>query len=282
MFKRRPVLMDEQPGAAGGGAPAPTPTPAAPPTAQPPAPAPAPAPAPGPSALTPTPPAPAEFIPEKFRVLGADGKALDLEASSRKMAESYAHLEGRVGSGDLPPKAADDYTVTVPDQFKEHWKDDDRTKAFRADAHKAGLTQKQFDFVMERYFTVAPQLVQGAVDSSVETVRGALEKSWGAEYGKQLDAAMKAFEAYAAPEDKGKFDSLMTDPALAYRILAKIGPELGEAGGIPAAAVAAQADEIRTLLTSEAASNPRHPDHRATRAKIDAYYNAKHGTAPVT
>lgn len=215
-------------------------------------------------------------------MLGADGKALDVEASARKMAESYAHLEGRVGSGDLPPKSAEDYTIAVPDQFKDGWVEDDRTKAFRADALAAGLTQKQFDFVMGRYFTVAPQLVQGAIDASVETTRGALEKAWGAEYGKHIGAAQKAFEAYADAADKDKFDSLMTDPALAYRILAKIGPEVGEGGGIPAAAAAGQADEIRTLLTSEAAGNPRHPDHKATRAKIDAYYVQKYGTAPVT
>jgi len=136
MFKRSHVLMDGTPGAAGGGDPPAAPAAPAAPTAAAPAAHAAPA---APSALTPPPAPPTEFIPEKFRVLGADGKALDIEASARKMAESYAHLEGRVGSGDVPPKTADDYAVTVPEQFKEHWEENDRSKAFKAEALAAGF-----------------------------------------------------------------------------------------------------------------------------------------------
>lgn len=216
--------------------------------------------------------------------MGADGKAMDVEASARKMAESYAHLEGRVGSGDVPPKTADDYAVTVPEQFKEHWEENDRSKAFKAEALAAGLTQKQFDFVMGKYFATATDLVGGAINNSVEAVRGNLEKAWGQEYGKHFDAAFTAFEAFADPADKGKFDSIMTDPSLAYRLLAKIGPELREAGGIPVTASTGADGEgaIKALLVSEANTNPRHADHAATRARINDFYNKKYGTTPVT
>jgi len=271
---RRFVLMDGTPGAGGGGDPV-----IAPPATTPPATPPAADPAPV-SALAPPPAPPAEFIPEKFRVM--NGEAMDVEASARKMAESYNQLQARMGTGDVPPKAAEEYTITVPDAFKESFVEDDRTKAFRSDALAAGLTQKQFDFVMGKYFAVAPELVTGAIDATVETTRGALEKAWGPEYGKQLDAAALAFDKFADPADRGKFDSLMTDPALAYRILARIGPELREAGGIPATATGGGQVDMTALLTSEAAGNPRHPDHKATRAKIDSYYNQKYGTAPVT
>ena len=280
MRLRKFVLMDGTPGAAGGGEPTP-PAPGATPPATPPAATP-PAGATPPSALAPPPAPPAEFIPEKFRVM--NGEALDVEASARKMAESYNQLQARMGTGDVPPKAAEEYTITVPEAFKEAFVEDDRTKAFRADALAAGLTQKQFDFVMGKYFAVAPELVTGAIDNTVETTRGALEKAWGAEYGKQLDAAALAFDKFADPADKGKFDSIMTDPALAYRILAKIGPELREAGGIPATATTGADGEasIKALLLTEANTNPRHPDHAATRQRIDAFYAKKYGTAPVT
>lgn len=273
---RRFVLMDGTPGAAGGG----DPTPPVPPTATPPATPPAGDPPAPPSALAPTPAPPAEFIPEKFRVM--NGEALDVEASARKMAESYNQLQARMGTGDVPPKDAGEYTITVPDAFKESFVEDDRTKAFRTDALAAGLTQKQFDFVMGKYFAVAPELVTGAIDATVETTRGALEKAWGPEYGKQLDAAALAFDKFADPADKGKFDSLMTDPALAYRILAKIGPELREAGGIPPTATGGGGENMQALMMSEANTNPRHPDHAATRARINAFYEKKYGTAPVT
>jgi hypothetical protein len=156
-MRRRFVLMDGTPGAAGGGDPVPPPAPPA--GATPPA-----DPAP-PSALAPPPAPPAEFIPEKFRVMS--GEALDVEASARKMAESYNQLQARMGTGDVPPKGADEYTITVPDAFKESFVEDDRTKAFRSDALAAGLTQKQFDFVIGKYFAVAPELVTGAIDTTV-------------------------------------------------------------------------------------------------------------------
>lgn len=277
MFKRSHVLMDGTPGAAGGGDAPLVPHADAPMTAtevinnQTPR-----------SALTPPPPAAKDFIPEKFRVMA--GEALDVEASARKLAESYAHLEGRVGTGELPPKTADDYAVTVPEAFKEHWEENDRSKAFKTEALAAGLTQKQFDFVMGKYFATATDLVGGAINNSVEAVRGNLEKAWGDKYGDQFNAAVAAFEAYADPADKGKFDSIMTDPALAYRILAKIGPELREGGGIPVTASTGAEGEgaIKAMMLSEANTNPRHADHAATRARINDFYNKKYGTTPVT
>ncbi|WP_443701018.1 hypothetical protein [Pseudomonas sp.] len=53
-----------------------------------------------------------DFIPEKYRVVKEDG-SLDLDQSSRKLAESYKHLETRLGSGDVPPKTADEYAVKL-------------------------------------------------------------------------------------------------------------------------------------------------------------------------
>ena len=44
-----------------------------------------------------------DWIPEKFRVVGEDGK-LSIESSARKLAENYSLLEKRMGSGDAPPK----------------------------------------------------------------------------------------------------------------------------------------------------------------------------------
>lgn len=181
----------------------------------------------------------------------------------------------------MPPKTADEYTITVPDSLKEHWQENDRSKAFRAAAHEQGLTQKQLDFVMESYFRAAPELVGGAINNSVEAVRGNLEKAWGEKYGEHFDAAFKAFQSFADEADRDKFDNIMIDPSLAYRILAKIGPELEEGRGVPATATAGEAEEVKALLTSEAARNEKHPDHRATRAKIDAYYAKTVGNAPV-
>lgn len=238
------------------------------------------APAPAPAASAPT-YAPAEFLPEKFRVTTETG--LDLEASARKLAESYGRLETRFRDGDLPPSAPTEYKIAVPEQFQEHWQEDGRITAFRDEALQAGLTQAQMDFVMGKYFQIAPDLVQGGIGASLEAVQADLTQAWGEgpAYDRELNNAHTVFLKFADPADRDRFDDMMSNPALAYRILAKIGPEVREGGGIPAAAESSRGESIQTLLMSDANRNPRHPEHAATRARIEAYYNSRYGTDPV-
>jgi hypothetical protein len=222
-----------------------------------------------------------ERIPEKFHV--KKGEEFDAEASMGKVLESYQALEKRFGSGDAPPKAAEEYTFTVPEALKGTIElDDAKLGAFKQDALAAGMTQKQFEFAMGKFLEATPQLLQGAIQNTADATMANLEKAWGGEYQKNIDAAMKVFDTFATPEEKGKFDEIMTNPAIAYQMLARIAPELGEARGVPSNADAGgEGESIQQLLVSEAAGNPKHPDHKATRTKIDAYYAKKYGSAPV-
>ncbi|MEN6585113.1 MAG: hypothetical protein ABFE02_03550, partial [Sulfuricella sp.] len=130
-------LMDEVPadGGAGGGAPAA-------PAADPGAPA---APAAAPAAdLNPLQAAVAGqvTIPEKFQVKNDDG-TINHEATAMKMAESYTAAEKRIGSGEVPPKTADEYKFAVPKALEGAWDPaaDPQLKDFAAKAHAAGFTQ---------------------------------------------------------------------------------------------------------------------------------------------
>jgi plasmid maintenance system antidote protein VapI len=210
-----------------------------------------------------------------------NGDAMDIEASAKKLAESYTGLEKKVGSGDVPPKTADEYAVVVPDQFKDVWSEDDRFKSFRTDALAAGLTQKQFDFVMGKYFNVAPELVQGGQQVSADKASEELRTTWktDTEFNANVQDAFKAFSAYADPADQARIDEIGNSP-VALRILAKIGKEMGEAGGIPAANASTGADDIQAILKSDAYLNPKHADHKATSAKVQAFYQKKFGNTP--
>lgn len=294
MKHRKFVLMDATPGAAGGGdgAAAPGSQPAQPGgtpgegagAAQPTQAAPsllasAKGEAPAPAAQGDVPTPGNEWIPEKFRVLNGD--ALDVEASARKLAESYAGLEKRVGSGDVPPKSADEYAVTVPDALKEAWVEDDRFKAFKSDALGAGLTQKQFDFVVGKYFNVMPELVQGAAQLDATKASDELRQVWktDAEFKANVGDALKAFEKFADPADMARIDEIGNNP-VALRILAKIGKEVQEAGGIPQQGANTGADSVQDLMRSDAYLNPKHPDHKTTSAKVQAFYAKKYGNTP--
>lgn len=224
-----------------------------------------------------------DFIPEKLRVVKEDG-SLDLDASSRKLAEAYGSLEKRFGSGEAPPKDASEYKITVPDALKEAFDPvtDEGMKGFLAGAHAAGLNQAQVDFVMGKYFEMAPQLAAGAAQYDTTTATAELKKTWAtdADFNRNV---RNAYVGTNAAAQKAGLDvaEIMNGPLgnnpQFLRLMAALGPEFQEDPGAGGASMITQ-DDINSLLSSEAYSNPRHPDHAKVSAKIRAYFERKHGT----
>ncbi|AET91075.1 hypothetical protein BYI23_B004680 [Burkholderia sp. YI23] len=233
---------------------------------------------------------PTDFIPEKYRVLKDDG-SFDMDASARKLAEAHGNLTKRMVDGGAPPAAPTDYTVTVPDALKESLGDLSNDKLFtsaRDKMHSLGLTQKQFDGVMEEYFKMAPALAGGGQQLNAEQATEQLRATWkdDAEFKKNVglsyNAASKVAEAAGLTYDDIEKAGLGNNPTF-VRLMAAIGPEFSE-DSLPNEARSAgfaTDDEIKQLMLSDANTNPKNPQHKATRARIDAYYARKHGTAPV-
>lgn len=217
------------------------------------------------------------FIPEKYHVKGQDG-AIDLEASARKLGEAYGHLEKRFGAGDVPPKAAGDYQITVPDDLKDSWKpaEDKGLQDFLGQAHAAGMTQKQVDLVIGAYFDRAGSLVQGSQALTMDAAVAELRKTWTTDeqFKAETSAAYRAATAYGGDDAQAIIEKYGNDPAI-VRMLARIGKETAEdkslqPGGVPAG----DAAEIGKLMASEAYVNPKHADHATVSAKVRAYYEA--------
>lgn len=272
--------------------PAAAPAPAAPAAAAPaPAPAPAAAPDPAPANGTAQPTALAtaaqaqsfDWIPEKFRVKG-DGDALDLTASARKIEEHRAHLEKRLGAGDLPPKTADEYKVAVPDEYKDVYdpKSDPMLNEFRAEAHKHGLTQAQFDFTIGEFFRRAPQLIERDVALKAEECTAALRQVWADEttYRRETSAALRAVQTYGAGDAEQLIARYGNDP-LFIRAMARIGAEIKE-DQPPAGTGAAAPDFDKRVaeLQDEIPKLPRGDGRRAAmQAELDALFAKRYGTA---
>lgn len=225
-----------------------------------------------------------DYIPEKLRASKDDG-TFDLEASSRKVAEAYTALEKRFGAGEAPPKAVADYTVNVPDVFKEAIvpADDPGIQGFLAGALEFGLNQKQVDFVMGKYFEMAPQLAAGGLQYDANTAKVELEKVWApAEFTKNVQHAYAGANA-AAMKAGMDINEIMAGPLSNnpqfMRLMAALGPEFAEDRG-PGAAHMVSQDSIETLLASEAYKDPRHADHAKTSGQVRSYYERKYGTAP--
>jgi hypothetical protein len=69
-----------------------------------------------------------------------------------------------MGSGDTPPKTADEYAPKVEvEGFKwEEFKADPRMQSFMKSAHAKGITNDQMGFILGEYAQLAPELVNGA------------------------------------------------------------------------------------------------------------------------
>lgn len=231
-----------------------------------------------------------EFIPEKYRVMKEDN-TLDLEASSRKLADAYTAAEKRIGGGDIPPNSAEEYTVAVPDAFKESFdpKADEGFKAFAGKMHALGLTQKQMDGVMAQYFEMAPQLVAGAAILDATAAKTTLEKAW-APHGGFDHQIRNAYQGASVIAQKAGIpvDEIMAPNALGnnvhfLRMMAAIAPEFAEdnsSGGTSMGGPSTE-EQINELMMGEAYRNPKHPDHEKVSQRVKAWFEKKHGTQAV-
>lgn len=227
-----------------------------------------------------------DYIPEKLRINKEDG-TLDLDGSSRKMAEAYSALEKRFGSGDAPPKEASEYKVAVPDAFKEAIDPakDPGIQGFLTGAHAAGMNQAQVDFVMGQYFTMAPQLVAGAVQLDAAGATTELQKVWGNESEFKRNVTNAYTGAHAAAQKAGiNIDEIMNGPLgnnpQFLRMMAAIGPEFVEDKSIGATRMTAESD-IAGLMASPAYTDSKHAEHAQVSARVAEYFKRKHGSDPV-
>ena len=228
-----------------------------------------------------------DFIPEKYRTNKEDG-TLDLEASSRKVAEAYKHLETRLGSGDAPPKTAEEYTVKLEGVEGFDWdefKADPDTQSFLKGAHSKGLTNDQVQYVIGEYMKAAPNLIGGAAQLTQQDCTAALKAAWGDDQAirANVTASYRAAEAFASQGDApGNFNALMTkygnDPDF-IACTANIGKELKEDSAINGGAQVSEADfavktsELRQQLQDLPAHDPKRP---GIQAQLDEMYNRKY------
>ena len=228
---------------------------------------------------------PQEFIPDKFRVTKDDG-TFDLDASARKLADNYAHLEKRLGTGDVPPKDVAEYKIEPPETMGEYKAGEDPTmQGFLADAHKAGLTQGQLDVVMKHYFQAVPQLAgafqqvdQQQATEQLQQVWGKDEKEFRRHAGLAHTATSAAIERAGLTMEQVEQAGLGNNPVF-LRMMSALGAEFQEdtAPGKSSFRTFGE-DDVQQLMLSDAYKNPRHPEHEKVSAQVRGYYERKHGT----
>lgn len=226
-----------------------------------------------------------DWMPEKYRTNKEDG-SLDLEASSRKVAEAYKHLETRLGSGDAPPKDAGEYAVKLEGVEGFNWdefKADENTQSFLKGAHAKGMTNAQVEYVIGEYLKAAPGLVDGGVQLNQQDCTAALKGVWTDDqsFSSNVKASYRAAESFASPAGQpGNFESLMAkygnDPDF-IAFTANIGKELAEDTLITQGVVNEQDFNVKTAdLRQQLQALPLHDPKRAQiQGQLDQLYNAK-------
>lgn len=217
-----------------------------------------------------------EGVPEKF--WDAEKKAVRTDA----VLESYRALEQRMRDGGAPPKAANDYTFERPEALKHVELDEERTADFRQFCHELGLTQKQYQGVMNRYLESIQDVGELAISYSQKECEASLRSVWKSDedYKRNLALAYKASAAYLDEDLKGEMHRIGNNPAL-VRILAKIGAEMKE-DRPPGGNAVLQGEDIVALMRNPAYRDEKHPEHLRIKAKVDAHFAAggRHPSAP--
>lgn len=217
-----------------------------------------------------------DWLPEKFRVQTSDGLDIDPIASAQKMAASYDGLSKRLGTGDIPPKSAEEYELNIESDalnFEDFKKDPDN-QAFLSKAHEHGLTSKQLEFVLNEYAQVMPKAFERFKGLTEEQATAELSETWKTEpeFKAHLKDAFAAFNKYASPADKERIDEIGNNPVV-IRLLANMGKNLREDSPV-INNTGITSDSVEGIMKSDAYRNPNHPDYKSAQQKVRQYYES--------
>lgn len=228
---------------------------------------------------------PLAWLPEKFRTKAADGDALDYEASAKKLAESYAHLEKRNGAGELAPADITGYKITAEglpslDELNKY----PDFQEFLGKAHAAGVNNAQLNLM------VGELIHQAALNQPQDTrmtgpqAEAELRKVWTTPdaYNANMAAAVAAVRAvFKDPtEQQQVFNEYGTDPKI-LRMMATLGREVGEDRLTLVGQPEVSENDVRALMSLPEYKNPNDPKHAAVRQKVKTYFERQAGNSPV-
>lgn len=233
---------------------------------------------------------PDDWLPEKFRTAKVDGSGLDVDASARKLAQSYAELEKRGGPAreGVPPSAAE-YKLNlekVPEGIDPtKIGTDPLFKSFLENAHKNGLSNDQVNAVMADYFDVMPQVLGARLEQDATAARTSLTKAWGADqFDANLNSAVRAARGFGGGDGElGNIDTLMSkfgsDPDF-LAFAAKVGAEMAEDVPIQGDPVSTGAwqDQVNSIRMSDAYKDAGHLEHAKAVTQMNDLYAKRYGT----
>lgn len=207
------------------------------------------------------------------------------EINAEAWGNSTKALESRMKDIGLPPKSADEYKFDPPAAFKDAGLDLDpaMAKQMRDDALAQGLTQKQYEWIMGKYYSELEGMVNMSAKVGGERLKADLMTHYKTPEAMQQNVGL-ALSVVKAYGDESELAAAMgpqgNTPAWVYRVLAKVGKELKEDPGAQNAGILAQ-DDIGELMRGKPGDedapywNPQHPQHKSVVAKVQRHHEAQ-------
>lgn len=216
-------------------------------------------------------------IPDKYIVKNEAGE-VDWQASALKQAQGYQALAQRMGSGEAPPKTADEYAPELPQGISmDQLKSDPMFAGFLKGAHAVGLNNKQVSYLLGEFQQRVQLMQDQAADPAIAEAE--LGKVWTTQQqmDRGLQGAYRGTHAFAADAEHAarlekKFGS---DPDF-LRLMAKVGAELGEDTLPDGGLTSAETETLESLRKSQAYNDAKHPEHAKTVAQVKRLYEKAH------
>mgnify|MGYP001563461457 CR=1 FL=1 len=201
------------------------------------------------------------------------------EDADRKLADIYTKL-GR-------PESPEKYDLKLPSNLPDGLTvNEELATGFRSWAHKAGLSTKQAQMLMDNFneFQVGMFTKMGESKATAET---ALKEQYKGDYEPMMAAAQRLINDFADEQDMTYLESGRgNDPALA-RLLIKIAGQRKEDKSIKAdpatqaSTVEKAKARINEILNDPARTDKKHVNHRAINDEYRELFKAAYGNEPM-
>lgn len=168
-------------------------------------------------------PALAKSYRDAQKLVGAEKVALPGKNATKEEYDAFFNKLGR-------PETADKYQFQKPEKLPEgvNW-NEEQLKVFKSKAHEAGLTQKQFEELVNWHTGVVAQGLEKMNEDKVQAQQDSikeLQKSWGSAFNQELEKARRAAALFGSLED---FEAMgVADNPKFLQFLAKVGSTISE------------------------------------------------------
>lgn len=203
------------------------------------------------------------YIPEKFRTYKADSEDLDLDTTLSKLHKSYSELEKKLSSkGVISKSEVKEIDTTAFDEgFITN-----NTDLLEL-AKEAGLDTDTFKKFADKYDEKIKSVLEHKEIEDYDTTINSLESLWGKETEQYVDYANNAIIKLGFTED----EILAVQNNIPFiKLAAEFGKQLGEHKAPNTNGE--YSGSLKELMTSEAYSNSKHPDHKTVKSQVAELY----------